>query len=194
MGLIELIDALETDAEQELDRRRVAVLAEAAQIRTAASAAAAAIVERAVGDARAAATARGERELLALNARSAAALRRAREDALDAVLADTRAELYRVRSRPDYPSILGACLREALEALPTAQHVHVDPRDTEIAHDLLARSGHAARCVPDLSCAGGAVVANDGRRVDNTLESRLAAAWPRLRSTLAAAWADGSGT
>lgn len=188
MGLVELINALEAEAEQELGRRRSAVEAEVERIGAAAAAEASEIIERAVVDARAAASVRAERQLLTTRARSAAQLRRAREDALDAVLEVVRTELDGMRDRPGWPSILDASLGEAVAALPAGQRVHVDPRDADVVRDLLSQAGRTVGIVADLSCAGGVVVAADGRRVDNTLESRLAAAWPRLRSALAASW------
>lgn len=190
MGLHELITALEADAEAELARRRAATGEEVARIHAAADAQASALLRRAVDEGRAAADTRAEREVLAARARSAEVLRQVREAELDAVLAQVHGELDGAREHPGYPSALEAMLREAMAVLPHAAHVHVGPRDGGLVRDLLARAENPAQVIEDLRCAGGLVVAAPGRRVDNTVESRLAAAWPRLRSALAAAWAD----
>lgn len=188
MGLSELIAALENDAEVELQRRRAATEAEVARVHAAARAQASALLQRTVDGARVAADARAEREARDARARSARRLRQVREECLDAALTDVRAELSSIRTADGYSAAFERLLHEALRLLPHAEHVHVDPRDGALAREVLKHKGDTVEVVEDLRCAGGVVVAAPGRRIDNTVESRLAAAWPLLRSELASAW------
>jgi vacuolar-type H+-ATPase subunit E/Vma4 len=189
VGLRELIDTLERDAELELERRRTADAATAERIRTEAEAQAERIVAAAVAAAEDEAAARVRRDLVDARALAARELRHAREAALTAVHDAARDRLAGLRADPEYADLLSACLAEALAAVPEAERVHVDPRDAGRVSTLLDHRGDAIRVVADLTCWGGVVAAMPGRRVDNTLESRLQAAWPQLRSALATAWA-----
>ncbi len=116
----------------------------------------------------------------------------AQEEAFQAILTNAKARLAESRSRPDYPAIFAALLRQALEAATGTQTVAVNAADATLAASLLgAASGpmapglHAA-LVEDLDTWGGVVVrSEDGRIVTmNTLESRLDRALPDLRPLL----------
>lgn len=193
MGLPELLSALDRDAELELERHRTAKAAAAESVRAQAEAEAERFVTDAVAAAEEEATAQVRRELGTGRAHAAAQLRREREAALTAVLHGVRERLDRVRAEPGYADLLSAFLDEALTAVPQADRVHVDPRDVGPVTAKLAARGGPERVVADLDSWGGVIAAAPGLRVDNTLESRLHAAWPRLRSALAATWATEHG-
>jgi vacuolar-type H+-ATPase subunit E/Vma4 len=126
-------------------------------------------------------------------ATAAAAVRDAREEALDTVLNAARARLAGGTVRL-LDGALAQLLDEALAVLPAPQRVHVAARDERAAADALRRAGVQAQVVADLPTAGGVVLHGAGRRVDNTFEARLAAAWPRERSRLARSWDAGTTT
>lgn len=200
MALTDLIDTLEAEAEVELAARREADAAQAERIRAAARAEAERMLDAAVARVeadqhRSSVTAIGQ-----ARARAAARLRDEREAALAAVHAAARERLAGLRAQPGHAEVLRDLLAEALAVLPAASVVHVDPRDADAAQaavralgparDGPARDGAAPLLVvPDLHTAGGVAVSGGGRRVDNTLETRLDAAWPRLRAALVRSWA-----
>ena len=192
-----LIDSLEAEADAELARQREADRAEVERIRAAARAEAERTLEAAVAAVEADARRTSAAAIGQARARAAARLRDEREAALAAVHAAARERLAGLRGQPGYSDVLAALLAEALAVLPRAEAVHVDPRDREVADRALHRSGpvgdgrppHGPRVVADLCTDGGGAVSGGGRRVDNTVESRLDAAWPRLRSALVRSWA-----
>jgi V/A-type H+-transporting ATPase subunit E len=189
MTLPDLLAAIEEDAADELgdaraeaDRRSAALLAEAQASLAAHRADVTARAERAADDERASA-------LAAARAEGAVRLRAARQEALSAVLDRVRQDLGELRHGPAAEASLAVLLDEALRALPQATHVHADPADAERLRSLLAARGRGdLELVADLRSAHGVAVSGPGRRVDNTAETRLAAAWPQLRGALAARW------
>jgi vacuolar-type H+-ATPase subunit E/Vma4 len=113
-------------------------------------------------------------------------LRQERDRALTQLEEELRQRLASLRDDADYDAILGRWLAEALELLPDAEIVRVDPRD----RDRIERhaSKHELRVEPTLSSWGGVEIeAEGGRRVFNTVESRLAGAADELRRTAARA-------
>lgn len=118
-----------------------------------------------------------------------AASRRHRE-ALEACWTETLAALHErlssLRREAAYPSLLEALLREALDALPAARLLRVDPADLPVATQLATRVAPHLRVVGELSCWGGVELeAPGGRRLRNTLQERLSNAEPALRALLA---------
>ncbi|MDR7482326.1 MAG: V-type ATP synthase subunit E family protein [Armatimonadota bacterium] len=168
--------------------------AERAQILAEAAAEAAALRARAQADAeavRAAAAAagrtRGRREAARLLSRARMDLLAEETRLLDAavqrVFAGAADALAAARQRPDYPAVFRRLLDEALAQAPRDGPivVHVDPQDAALA--AAGELPQAARVVPDLRSAGGAIVEAWAGMcvVDNTLETRLQAQARRLR-------------
>jgi len=183
MALADLLEAIEADAAAELERARAEADAEARAIRERAGREAAELEQRLARagdeDVRREAAA----VLSAARLQAAATVRAAREDAWRAVAAALAGELAAARERADWPARLAELVAQARRALPSATDLHVDPRDL----DHLGAAAGELRVHPDLRTLGGAVVEDGaGRRVDNTLEARLAAAEPALRGRLAA--------
>jgi vacuolar-type H+-ATPase subunit E/Vma4 len=187
MGVAEILRAIEQEADEEVARigaeaRRQAdaILAEA---RREADHTGAAVVAAAVDRLDA------ERRRLRQDALAAAARlsRTTREVIYQRALGKAGARLAAVRDRPDYQSLLGDLLREAVSALPDAKVVRVDPRDAHAVAALAAEAGVGAmRVDAERDTRGGVEVATeDGRAVRNTLEERLARAEPYLRAVVA---------
>jgi V/A-type H+-transporting ATPase subunit E len=127
---------------------------------------------------------RQEAEQRRANARldAASALREGREEAFQELLAELRTRLLAVRQRPDYSALLGAFVHESLAVLPVANTLRVDPRDEQLARDLLGELDAELDVAATLQTAGGVELASgDGRTVRNTIEERLANAEPALR-------------
>lgn len=122
-----------------------------------------------------------ERIRLSARARAATRLREAREQAYARALERAREALASTRERPGYPGILRDLVEEALQALPDARALHVDPLDADLARRLDVEGSDGVEIVPGLQTWGGAVAVADGREVRNTLEERLLRADPYLR-------------
>lgn len=99
----------------------------------------------------------------------------AKERAVAGVFAQAHDALSEVRGRSDYDAIFKALVEEAVAGAPPGFELLVDPADVERAKSVLAGLGLEASVSPDLSAAGGVVVAFDNRRImrRNTLEDRL---------------------
>jgi vacuolar-type H+-ATPase subunit E/Vma4 len=193
VSLQDLLGVLESEADAEgaavqaEARREAEQTVAAARIR--ADALVAELVRRAVAEAEA------ESALVTGAARGAGddLVRSAREKALSTVHDRAVAALAEVRSGPESRSVLAGCLREALAVLPGATAVHVDPRDEKGAAEVLRAAQVSLPIVADLATEGGVVLVDDlGRRLDNTLSTRLEGAWPDLRPRVAGRWEDPS--
>jgi len=116
----------------------------------------------------------------AARAEAAAGDLRAKREVLQAVRARATASLATL----DSPQLLERLLREVLEALGAEPARLLVAPAFESAARSLATPGITVD--PDPSLAGAGVVAVAGaRRLDDSLESRLDAAWPRLEPALA---------
>ncbi len=115
--------------------------------------------------------------------------RRARTEELAAVEQGALDALARLRHTEQWPAVLAALLDQAWAVLPGAHQVHVTAADVESATALLEARGRRARVVDDLPEPGGVMVRDGaGRLVDNTLHTRLEAAWAALRTPVAEGW------
>jgi vacuolar-type H+-ATPase subunit E/Vma4 len=129
-------------------------------------------------------------ELRVATARAAAGrqLLEAHQAVHQQIVDDVRDRLRSVRRLHDYPRILATLIAQALAALPGGTTVRVDPADEALARRLLRAEGSRRgelSVEPSLSCAGGAEVADDsGATATNTVEARLAAAEPVLRTLI----------
>jgi len=183
MTLRDLLTALEEEgtAEHEKaqrDRRRQAaqIIAEAREH-----------ADRARSDALATAEAAARQEaqttLAAAHAGARRASRTAREDALERVHDLVVERLLELHGNPAATLAAGACLDEALAALPDATTVHLHSADVEMLGSRVS-----VRVVADLT-TGGAIVEDDvGRYIDNTYLTRLASVWPDARVRLSRHW------
>jgi vacuolar-type H+-ATPase subunit E/Vma4 len=171
VALADLLRAIEADAEAERARADRETALEAAAIieRTRRDANSLAATLAAVAEAEAAAEAERTRALARLDATNV--LRAAREEAFASLLAGVRVELAELRATSAYPVLFRALLAESRAALPNASELHVDRRDVDLAKPL-ARGLHVE---PTLDTWGGVELASDdGRRIRNTVEERLA--------------------
>jgi len=110
-------------------------------------------------------------------------LRETRENIYREANQATAARLAALRDSSDYPDLLGRLLDESRAALPRGTTVRIDAADAAVMEQLLRQRGAASSVVADLQTMGGLELdTGDGRRVANTLETRLARAEPQLRS------------
>jgi V/A-type H+-transporting ATPase subunit E len=188
MALTELLTTLENEAAAEAARLDAEAREEARSIVDAAEVEARAIAERrALADEDAIARDAVQRAAVARLA-AAAMLREAREDGFRDLLSAVDARLAALRTSGAYRGVLRAMLRESLAAFPDATALLVDPRDEDLAAELLAELGVALPVVATLETAGGIELSDDeGRRLSNTLEERFANAEPSLRILFGAA-------
>jgi vacuolar-type H+-ATPase subunit E/Vma4 len=109
-------------------------------------------------------------------------LRAAQEAVYQSCLTAVRERLARAREAPDWTAQLGALFDEALVALPDARLLRCVPDDAEALRAHLAARGLDLEVETTLTGWGGVELdAGDGRRVDNTLETRLSCADAELR-------------
>lgn len=183
MALRNLLDALEEEGAAE--HRLAQTERESLIARILTDARARAVDVCADGIAAAESAAHQEAHSLLGQARTAAqlAIRAARHAALEAVFARVREQLRRLPGTAAGTAAAGACLEEALAALPQAVRVRVHPADA-----AALSPGVGWELIADLD-GGGAVVEDDeGRYVDNTYATRLANTWAELRIGLSRSW------
>lgn len=182
MALRDLLEAMRRQAESEIARNEHDSRNEAAEILAAARREASSVEDEILH--------RAQRELEAeVSPRLALArlgarreLRAGRAKLFGELLQDVRSRLSGLREEPGYRQLLSALLLESVRALPSALRVHVDPRDAEPVRALAAEIGAELDVAEDLRTAGGVELeTGDGRRLRNTLETRLSAAEPELR-------------
>lgn len=176
MALESILGAIRAEAE-----------AEAAEIRSAASARVEQILEeaedRAAGerrrwaesrDAEAARAAEGIVNRAALEADRRLAM--AREELFCSALERLRNRLGALTAEPGYRTILQALHEEAATVVPDHDAVvMVRPEDEDLMREIARRRGPSPELDPTLDCVGGLdIVARDGRAVRNTLDARLA--------------------
>jgi vacuolar-type H+-ATPase subunit E/Vma4 len=189
MALVDLLNAIETDA-----------AAERAQADREAAAEATAIVERAIQQARALeaelaaapepeARAEAERTRALARLDASGAIRSAREEAFASLLTEIRVELAALRGTAAYPELFRALLAESRSALPAARELRVDHRDVDLAMTLAG----GLHVEPTIDTWGGLELAgDDGRTIRNTVEERLANAELPLRRRFAQWLATGT--
>lgn len=114
-------------------------------------------------------------------------LREAREEIFRKAMDGAAARLEVIRTEASYGELLDRLLDESRAVLPTARVVKIDPRDTAFVSNRLRERGVAGFQVEsDLETWGGLELwSDDGRRVTNTLESRMHKATPHIRSLAA---------
>lgn len=183
MALRNLLDALEEEgaaehevAQSERNRRTAEILTDAR---------ARAVDVCADGIAAAEASARQEAHSLLSQARTTAhlATRTARHAALDAVLDKVREQLRQLPGTRAGIAAAGACLEQALAALPQVKRVRVHPADV-----AALSAGVEQELIADLEDGGAVVEDDEGRYVDNTYATRLANTWAELRIGLNRSW------
>jgi V/A-type H+-transporting ATPase subunit E len=115
-------------------------------------------------------------------------LRAAGEAVYQDAVSGAERRLAAFRGTPRYSELMTGLLEESLAVLPDARVLEVDERDTDLLGTLLERRRlHQLEIAPSLHTAGGlAVVTGDGRRVDNTFESRVRRSERYLRQIAAA--------
>jgi vacuolar-type H+-ATPase subunit E/Vma4 len=187
--LTELLTAIEDDAATEVGRAQRAAAEQAAEIGHRAAEEAQRLRSTLLDETRRRASAQTDLELSRARTGAGQRYRAAREQLLDDLLEEARLDLDRLREADRYVAALARLLTDALAAAGRAVWVRVDPRDEALVRGLLPL-GSAAEVVADLKTAGGVVVVGVGRTVDNTVERRLEAAWPALRSVVTSGWEE----
>lgn len=182
MALKDLLTALEADAAAETERLHGETEAEAARIVESAHLEARTLEQE---------TARADEARLARElerrrseARLAAAgtLRNAHEASVETLQGALRRRLAALRGTDAYPGVLRALIEEALAAVPSASLLRVDPRDAQLAREVVRELNVRVELKPDLETLGGLeAVTSDGRTVRNTFEERVRNADPALR-------------
>jgi vacuolar-type H+-ATPase subunit E/Vma4 len=187
MALRDLLTALEEEGAAEHEKAQQSRRRQAAQIVADARERGATLQADAVTAAEAAA--RQEAHSLLIAARSGArrAVRTARDDALEEVLDQVRAQLLTLPGSVAGVRAAIACVDEILAALPHTTTLRVHPADA-----ATLRPTPSVRLVADLG-TGGAIAEDDqGRYIDNTFPTRLANLWPEARVGLSRSWEQGS--
>ena len=114
---------------------------------------------------------------------AAAVLRDEYEACVATLQAALRRRLGALRETDGYPAVLRALIEESLAAISSASLLHVDPRDAQLARDIVRELDVRLELKPELDTLGGVeVIASDRRTVRNTLEERLRNAEPALRA------------
>lgn len=107
----------------------------------------------------------------------------AREDVFAVALARVAERLAALREDPDYAAIFAILLEECRTTLPAVSVARTDPRDREVCAGQCRAAGMAVETT--LEAMGGLdAAADDQRLVHNTLDSRLSRAVPHLRRIL----------
>lgn len=182
MGLAEIVEAIRVETDAEIDRRRQAT-EEKAQTLLEAAAQQAAVAEAQTSTrrdlaARQAADRIENRARLEADRQARAAV----EEVFQSALHRVTDRLQGLRNTAEYREILGRQLDDVLADLPDGTVLQVDPRDVDLATEMVADRSGPIRVEPTLACWGGFVLdADDGRRVDNTFEDRLRRAEDLLR-------------
>lgn len=185
MALADLLAGLEAEAAEEAARLEAETRTEAERIVEAARVEARTLREETVGAEDSELRREAEQRRAQARLEAAAMLREAREEAFETFLAELRGQLGLLRDRADYPAVLSALIRESVAALPAAAILRVDPRDEQLAGDLLRRLDVELEIAATLETVGGVDVSSgDGRSARNTIEERLANAEPALRLLL----------
>lgn len=112
---------------------------------------------------------------------AARARRAAREDVYEKAVDGVARRLAEIRSSPDYGTLMGSLLDEAVATLPGATTVRVDPADEGLVRDLLASRRLEMELKIEETPKGGLVLVAPGRTVDNRLATRLGRADTHLR-------------
>ena len=191
MTLSKLLGGLEAEAAAETARLETDTRKEADRIVEAARGEARALQEQASHLGESELQLEAEQRRARARLESAAALRVAREEAFQELLDEVRVKLAGLRERAGYSTVLSALIGESLAALPAATVLRIDPRDEQVATDMVGEVDAKLRVVAELASAGGLELASDdGRIVRNTVEERLANAEPALRLLFAETLAD----
>jgi vacuolar-type H+-ATPase subunit E/Vma4 len=185
MALADLLAGLRSEAEAEAARLEAETLERADRIRQAALAEASEVRAQIVSAAEDQIRKEADRRRAAARLAVAASVRLTREEVFRDFRTDVSRRLDALRESGRYPSVLRALLEESLAALPTATTLRVDPRDEQLARDLLADLGAKLELVVNVETSGGIELA-DGRNrvVRNTVEERVANSEPVLRRLL----------
>lgn len=182
MALKDLLSALEADAAAETERLRAEAEAEAARIVESAELEARAFERQAAQASNAGLARELDRRRSEATLAAAAIHREAYEWCVAALQGALRARLGALRETDEYPAVLRALIEESVAAVPSASLLRVDPRDAELARDIVHELDHRLELKPELDTLGGVEVsAGDGLTVRNTLEERLRNAEAALR-------------
>lgn len=175
MALEDIFRALEEQAEKDSQAVLSEARAHADAIIEEAQAAATRVREEHIAEAGRAAKSRSAQDLNSVKLESRKQVAAVKERAVREVFDSALDELAKIRARSDYPSSFEKLAREALDEVTGDFEVLVDPADVDLARAILGQRGLDAVVKPDLSTAGGLVVAFDGGRImrRNTLEDRL---------------------
>ncbi len=95
--------------------------------------------------------------------------------------------LTTLRDTAAYADVFERLFEECVAVMPEARFLEIDPRDGELVHRLLGRHRlHHLQLDASLTTAGGVALAtDDGRRIENTLESRMRRGDANLRQLVA---------
>lgn len=99
-----------------------------------------------------------------------------RQKLIDDAFSGSLHSLSAIRSDPVYSSLFAGFVREVTDALAGEDIVlHVDPRDSALCNEIIAKTGLNCIIVKDITTIGGLCgTSADGKiKADNTLESRL---------------------
>ena len=182
MTLVDLLAGLEAEAAEEAVRLEADARAEADRILDAARTEARTLREQAATADEGELQREAEQRRARARLEAAAVVREAHEDAFRDFLSEVRTRLHALHGSGGYRPVLRALIREGMDALPAASVLRVDPRDEQLAADMLGELGAELKIVAVLETAGGVELEDgDGRAVRNTVEERMANAEPTLR-------------
>lgn len=107
--------------------------------------------------------------------------RSAREGVYHRAIEATTRRLADRRSSPSYRELLESLLDEAMNTMPGAATLQVDPADADVMEKVLASRQLDVEVTTAETRLGGLILMAPGRTVDNTLATRLARADNHLR-------------
>lgn len=188
MGLKEILQAMEQDADLQVREVESAAEAEARSVIAKAEEEARKVREQHLASGKQRLLSEQERLFSAARLAAQHSLAAAREAWLDQAFAGARERLARLQREPRYGGYLEQLTREAIAELGTEINIEIDPGDEEVMRRIVSALGVKGEIIASLSTLGGlrASTADGCVSVVNTVEARLERVRERLRQKLAA--------
>ncbi len=186
MALEGLLSALRSEAEEEIAQLEAESDRETEEVMGRARTRAREIEEEHLQAAEPGLRQEAERRLAQARLDASRHLREVRAEAIDELLAAVRERLSALPSEDRYRRVLHDLIEESRSCLRAGRIVRVDPRDEELARELVAEmDGGDLEVESALRSSGGIELqSDDGRVAVNTFEQRAANAEPLLRQRL----------
>ncbi len=175
MALDDIFNALDEQADKEIEQLLSDAQDQAAAIAAEAEDQAAAIQQRVADATEKATRERASRSVNAARLESKRRLAAVKEESIRQVFQAAADKLATARSQSDYANVFGALAAEATGGLAGNLEVLVDSADAALAERTAADLGLDVTIKPEISTSGGLIVRTGGGRImrRNTFEDRL---------------------